>query len=191
MARTIDTACQQTARLAFLRWQTRVRQIAMRDRSGQPDEAAMPSLTLFGQNKPMGHIVTVLSKLPQHSITPEMQHIYRSTADPAQRRQKAIKFFSATHYQKAATFCDTLTATFPPGSPGARAICAAGACALVFEAYGQRFDLPCQVSVVEAGQALFQATWWHNALFNPNLASDTVILGFTPDWPHASADPAI
>ena len=37
---------------------------------------------------------------------------------------------------------------------------------------------------------LWQATYWHNAPFNPSLPADTVILGFEPDWNRSSADPS-
>ncbi len=163
----------------------------MRDNSGRPDEGSMPTLILAGDAGAMEHIVTVLCKEPQFAVTPELQHMYRSTMDPAKRRQKAIEFFSATHFQKAATFSDILTATFPPESPVARSIARAGRCTLIFKAYGQRFDLPAAVSQLQSPQPLFEATWWHNALFNPNLPSDTQILGFTPDWTKATADPAL
>ena len=36
----------------------------------------------------------------------------------------------------------------------------------------------------------FEATFWHNRLFNPNLPGDVAILGFQPDWRSAQADPA-
>jgi len=180
-----------TLRKGFLRWQARVRQTAMRDNSGRPDEGSMPALIPAGDTVAMGQIVTVLCKEPQFSVTPELQHIYRSTMDPAKRRQRAIEFFSATHFQKTRTFSDILTATFPPESHAARSITRAGRCTLIFKAYGQRFDLPAAVSQLQPQQPLFEATWWHNALFNPNLPSDTQILGFTPDWTKATADPVI
>lgn len=172
----------------FLRWQCRVRQIAMRENMGRPDDAITPALTLPGETKPTGHIITVLSKAPPYSKTPELQHLFRRTHDPAQRREKAIQFFSETYYQKAREFSDILTATFPPGSPGAAAISAAGNCTLAFEAYGQRYDLLCKVWTLDKTDPLYQATWWHNMLFNPNMHPNTVIFGFEPDWDHSTAE---
>jgi hypothetical protein len=89
---------------------------------------------------------------------------------------------SAGYYQQAKEFSDTLTATFVPGSPGAEALLAAGRCRLGFDAYSQRFDLDCAVRRLEPAHPLYQATWWHNRLFNPDLHPDTVILAFRPDW---------
>lgn len=174
---------------AFLKWQCRVRQMAMRDGRGRPDDAVTPALTLAGETEPMGHVITVLSRLPARSVTPEMRHMVKRTADPAQRREKALQFFSETYYQQARQFSDMLTATFPPASPGAAAIREAGACRLRFAAYAQRFELECRVWRLAEHHPLYQATWWHNALFNPALPPGTVVLGFEPDWAASSADP--
>ena len=132
-------------RLAFLKWQCRVRQVAMRDNHGRPDDSITPALFLPGETEPMGHIITLLNKSPGYSVTPELLHMAKKTNDPAQRRDQALQFFSATYYQKAAEFSDILTATFPPGSPGAATIRGAENVRLRFEAYTQVFDLTCKV----------------------------------------------
>lgn len=174
---------------AFLRWQCRVRQMAMRELRGRPGDAVTPALTLPGQAEPMGHVITVLNKAPAHSKTPELMHMVKRTQDPAQRREKALEYFSETYFQKAQEFSDILTATFPPGSPGAAAIREAGACRLDFEAYAQRFSLECRVWRLAPKHPLHEATWWHNLLFNPALPPDSAILAFEPDWSASSADP--
>ena len=174
---------------AFLRWQCRVRQISMRENFGRPDGAIKPRLTLNTNSGPIGDIITVLSRTPSHSKTPEMRHMVQSIFDPSQRRDKAIQFFSEIYYQKFQQFSDTLTAAFSPDSPMAEVICAAKACSLTFDSYGQRFDLDCTVSTLTKNNPLFQATWWHNKLFNPHLLPDTVILSFKPDWSRSSAEP--
>ena len=178
-------------RLAFLKWQCRVRQIAMREKEGRPDDAIMPAVILPGQDQPLGHVITVMNKSPGYSVTPELQHMAAKTNDPAQRREQALQFLSASHYQKAAEFSDILTATFPPGSPGAAQIRAAETCRLVFEAYSQRFDLTCKVWHLAPHNLLHQATMAHNTLFNPALHPDTEVLGFEPDWNRCEADPPI
>jgi hypothetical protein len=180
-----DTALRDT----FMRWQCRVRQIMMREGRGRPDAAITPALTLPGDTEPMGHIVTVMSKAPQYSKTPEMRHMARKTNDPAQRREAALTFFSEYYYQRAAEFSDILAATFPPGSPGAARIREAGHATLTYHAYNQRFDLACRVWTLAPHNPLHQATYWHNLLFNPGLAADTIILGFEPDWTRSTASP--
>ncbi len=177
-------------RKAFLRWQCRVRQMSMRDHDGRPDDAIMPALVLPDQTEPMGHVITVMNKAPGYSVTSELVHISAKTHDPAQRRETALRFLAAGHYQKAEEFSDILTATFPPGSQGAAEIHSAGKCRLVFEAYAQRFDLECKVWRLADHNLLHQATIAHNKLFNPALPPDTLVLGFEPDWPASSSDPS-
>ncbi len=178
-------------RKAFMKWQCRVRQMAMRDNDGRPDEAIMPAVILPGQDAALGHIITVMNKAPGHSVTPEMEHMAAKTNDPAQIRDQAIRFLSASHYQKADEFSDILTATFPPESPGAAQIHEARQCRLVFEAYSQCFDLTCKVWRLAPHNLLHQATMAHNRLFNPQMPPDTVVLGFEPDWSASSARPDI
>lgn len=178
-------------RMGFLRWQCRVRQMAMRDKDGRPDDAIMPDVILPGESEPLGAIITVLNKTPAYSVTPELQHMAAKTNDPAQRRDQAIRFLSASYYQKAAEFSDILTATFPPGSPGAAQIHEAGRCTLVFDAYAQRFDLDCKVWRLAPHNMLHQATMAHNLLFNPGIPPGTEVLGFEPDWETSSSDPKV
>jgi len=172
----------------FLRWQCRVRQIAMRDAQGRPDDAITPALTLSGSTEPLGHIITQICKWGAYSQTPEMQHMVKRTHDPAQRREKALAYFQSTFYQNIREFSDSVTATFPPQSPGAASIVDAAECTLTFEAYGQRYDLVCSVTRLEKNNPMYQATYWHNLLFNPTLHPDTEILQFAPDWDRSTAE---
>jgi hypothetical protein len=175
----------------FLRWQCRVRQMAMRTKAGQPDDASMPTVTLPGETEPMGGIITVLSKSPGFSKTPELMHMAKRTHDPSQRREKALEFFSETYFQKADEFSDVLTATFASDSQGAADIETAGGCTLTFDAYNQRFDLLCTAGRLSPDHWLHQATWWHNFQFNPNMHPQSVILAFRPDWDRSAAEPGL
>lgn len=176
---------------AFLKWQCRVRQLMMRDAAGRPDDSITPAVILPGDPAPLGHVITILNKAPAASVTPELAHMDAKTNDPAQKRDAALRFFSATYYQKAAEFSDILTATFPPGSPGAAKIHAAGRARLLFDAYNQRFDLDCKVWRLAAHNPLHQATMAHNRLFNPALPPTTEVLGFEPDWAASTSDPEL
>lgn len=174
----------------FMGWQCRVRQLAMREQMGRPDDAIRPMLTLAGDTKPFGRITTVISKNMLHSKTPELQHMVKRTFDAAQRREKAIEFFSETYYQRQSEFSEILTATFPPQSANAARILGAETCVLAFEAYSQRFELACKVEALESGHPLYQATWWHNLLFNPDLHPETIVLAFKPDWDKSTSESA-
>jgi len=149
----------------------------------------MPAVWLPDATEAMGHIITVLNKAPGYSVTSELTHMAAKTNDPAQIREQAIRYLSATYYQKAKEFSDILTATFPPGSPGAAAIRDADQVRLVFDAYHQTFELTAKVWRLAPHNPLHQATLAHNRLFNPTIPPDTVILGFEPDWAASTSDP--
>jgi len=178
-------------KMEFLRWQCRVRQIAMRENGGRPDSSITPALSLLGTKERLARLVTVISKLPGYSKVAEMRHMVKSTHDPAQRQEKAVEFFSGGYYQTAHEFSDTLTATLPPEIKQPEEIFSSENCRLVFDSYGQRFDLLCLVSVLSFENPYFQATWWHNFLFNPRLHPNTVILGFQPQWAKSSVHSTI
>jgi len=42
-----------------------------------------------------------------------------------------------------------------------------------------------EAAALDEGHPFFQATYWHNRMFNPNLPGGIQILSFTPDWIHA------
>lgn len=186
-----ETPDDHPLKTAFLKWQCRVRQMAMRDAAGRPDDAVTPAVVLDGDDEPLGHVITVLNKSPRHSVATELDHMAARTNDPAQIREQALRFLSAAYYQKPREFSDVLTATFPPGSPGAAKIRAAEHCTLVFDAFAQRFDLRCRVWRLASHHPLHRATFAHNRLFNPTLHPDTEILAFEPDWTASSSDPKL
>lgn len=173
--------------MTFLRWQCRVRQMAMRDQEGRPDDAITPAVYLPGEDDAMGRIITLLNKSPGYSVTAELDYMAAKTNDPAQRRDQALQFLAAGYYQNAVEFSDILTATFSPGSEGAKTLHEAGHVTLVFEAFNQRFDLKCKVWRLAAHNPLHAATIAHNRLFNPALPPGTEVLGFEPDWDASSA----
>ena len=178
-------------RNAFLKWQCLTRQIAVRQNQGLPDEAVTPAVLLKGKTEAYDHIITVLSKTPQQSLLPELQHLVRRTLDPAQRRQKALELLSETYYQKPTSFSDILTATFPPQSPRAAVIRKADHCRLLFSGYGQSYQIECKIWALTKKNTLYQATFWHNLLFNPGLHPDTIVLGFEPDWTKSTSEPLV
>ena len=175
----------------FLGWQCRVRQHAMRAGQGRPDAGMMPMLRLGESGRELGAIITVFNKAPLYALTPELRHIAKSSHDPHQRRERALALLAATYYQKPHEFSDTLTSSFQPNSLMAEAIISAKNVELAFVAYGQEFTIPCRVLRLGADDFFYQATWWHNYLFNPNLSGEAVILGFEPDWEGAHANPAL
>ncbi len=166
----------------FIKWQCRVRQMAMRENNGMPDDGIMPLLFFDFLREPLGSIITIMHKLPQYSIIAELSYMAKKTFDPAQRRESATKLLAANYYQKHDQFSDNLTATFLPNSEGASKIVSEKSCILVFEAFSKRFEISCKVSQLFEKHYLYQSTIAHNQLFNPKLDPSTKILCFEPDW---------
>ena len=184
----LDGANEQL-RDRFLRWQCRVRQIAMRRHDGRPTSGMTPLVSVAEYAHPVARIVTVLCKRPEHSVTMELRHLARRTHDPAERRENALMFLAERYYQAAREFSDNLTASFPSDSETAARLLESRECRLDFEQFNQRYRVHCAVRRLSEHNPLREATFWHNVLFNPRLAADCPILGFEPDWPRSEAEP--
>jgi hypothetical protein len=169
-------------KMAFLKWQCRVRQILMRDNNGRPDASISPAIKLNSEDEQLGSVITLIHKLPQFSVTSELQHMAKKTFDLAQRRDQAIQFLSSSFYQKHGEFSDIFTATFAPNSRGAKKIHEHGTCTAIFEAFNQRFDVKCKIWDLKESNPFYQSTIAHNKLFNPELHPSTIVLAFEPNW---------
>lgn len=177
----------EALRDSFLGWQCRIRQHAIRQAAGRPSSAMCPQVSIG--DEPLARIIVVMNKEDSEEITAEFRHIVRRTQDPRDRYNAAVKLLSAYYYQRARSFSDELTAIFGLDSALARRLLAAGRCELEFEQYNQRWRLPCKVSRLQEEDPAYQATYWHNSLFNPALPGAVQILAFAPDWALAEADP--
>jgi len=192
-SQTLDKSSPDQAFFAlrdkFLKWQCRVRQMAMRAHDGRPDAAISPKVFLSARGAAFGHIITVLNKNPANSMTPELQHMARKTNDPALVRAQAIQFLAATYFQKHRSFSDLLTAVFAPGSATASSLINAPFVTLEFAAYAQDFCLFCRVHRLSPAHPLYDATLAHNRLFNLSLPAGSIVLGFEPDWQKCTDKP--
>lgn len=187
----LDSA-NERLRDGFLRWQCRIRQIAMRRHGGRPSAGMTPLVSDVDGDAPIARVVTVLCKRPEHSAAMELRHLARRTHDPAQRREDALRLFAERYYQAAREFSDTLTASFAADSETAAKLAPGPMgrpCRLVFAQFGQRYDLRCTARPLAPADPLRDATFWHNLLFNPRLPADCAILGFEPDWSESRAEP--
>lgn len=188
----IRLAAAQTAlRDHFLGWQCRLRQLAVREAEGRPTAGMRPAVSLAGQTEATGEITVLIVPHAPQETTAEFRHIVRRTHDPAERYKSALKILAASYYQYPQDFSDELTALFGPGSALAEHLLGDGHCRLGFEQYSQRYALPCQVRALPESAPAFQATLWHNSLFNAGIPAGVQILGFQPDWATAEADPQV
>ena len=171
-------------RSAFLGWQCRIRQIVVRDQQPASSGAIVPSVSVTDAegDKVVGEVITILSKKAEYEVTNEFRHIYRKTFDPGERVTSALKLLGEYYYQASHEFSDQLTATFNPESQQASSLVAHGQCVMKYQQFTQGYKVKCKVQRLEKDDHLYQATFWHNVLFNPNLPRDVIILSFVPDW---------
>lgn len=173
----------------FLGWQCRIRQRQMRHAGGQPSAGMCPEATIPGDDSGPARIVVLISHENSRDNTAKFRHMVRKTHDPKERMEAAVNELSAAYFQYPDEFSDVMTALFGPASEIATALLAAGRCILHFDQYAQEYDIPCRVTLLNEKDPAWQATFWHNSLFNPNIPGGAQILAFTPDWAEAQANP--
>jgi hypothetical protein len=172
---------------AFLTWQCRIRQIAMRQDGGRPSPGMRPRLLdRTGWELTPALTVLVLPRDPFESIAFFRFQVMRS-ADPRDLYERALRFLQADFFQQPEDFSDLLLAVLPEGSELAATLDADGACSLAFEQFGQGWLLPAAAHMLEADDPLRQAAIWHNRLFNPALPETVHVVAFKPDWGSAKS----
>lgn len=174
----------------FMGWQCRLRQFAVRRNGGRPGAGMRPEITIDGENRSLGR-VTMLIVRREPEITAELRHLCKRTFDPADRYASAVQYLSAAYYQQPDCFESEMTALFGQESSIAAALIEKGSCRLCFEQYSQRYEFRCKVRGLDTAEPAFQATYWHNTLFNPELPGNVSVLGFSPDWVTAVATPPL
>ena len=181
-------AAQHAWRHAFLAWQCRIRQIAVREHGGRPTSGMRPVLVVAGPR--VGPITVVITKRDGGATTTQFRFMVKKTHDPADRYDAALRHLAAAYYQRPDSFSDRLTAVFPPEAELPVQISGRTDCVLSFAQFSQTWRLPCVAQLLEPDTAEYQATYWHNALFNPRLPGGVRIVAFAPDWARADADPS-
>ena len=177
----------ETMKRAFLGWQCRLRQIAVREEDGRPTPGMRPQFD-FSEDGQFANAITVLIvRVDAFADASQFRHLVLRSQDPAERLASGLRFLSATHYHHPKEFSDEMTALFEMRGLRPRALLARGACVLRFEEFSTSYTLPCRIRQVSEDEPAFQATYWHNRLFNPGMPGDILILGFLPDWSRARA----
>ncbi|MDB3945313.1 hypothetical protein N9444_05305 [Gammaproteobacteria bacterium] len=175
----------------FLAWQCLVRQRAMRVGQGKPTPGMRPHLSLLNSAHYSGPVTVLLLRADAAHDAAEFRHMAVKTYDPADRYNAAVKFLSATYYQKSQEFSDEMTALFGGGGLLVKALRAHKSCILDFQQFGSGFKMECSVREIDKDSVLYQATYWHNKLFNPRLPPEITILGFKPRWDQAQFEESL
>jgi hypothetical protein len=183
-------AAADSKQTAFVSWQCRIRQHAVRRGDGRPTSGMRPRATL-PDVVGLAPVTTVLVKSEPHDTIAQFRQMYASARSPLERYEAIVTVLQGVYYQDPREFSDRLTAQFSAVSAAADTLHAAGHCQLAFEQFGQTFEFRCAVHEYDAEDEIAQATYWHNALFNPHLPERVRVLGFAPDWNTAVAVPAV
>ena len=184
MTAMVDEKGQRQASLRheFIGWQCRVRQHAMRQYQGRPSPGMRPRVTTMdGHEVSPAATVVLMEADPAESIA-QFRHIVKKTHDPEQRQRDGLKLLSAAYFQSSRQFSGVMTGLFARDSAVASELVGAGRCVLGFDQFNQRYSLTCAVAALDGDDPAYQATYWHNAMFNPSLPAEPHILAFSPDW---------
>jgi hypothetical protein len=179
----------QAMRSAFLAWQCRIRQVAMREHGGRP-LPAMQARTLLRSGALVHPAMTVLIiPAAPRAATGFFRFQAQKTADPRKVYEAVLAYLQADHFSRPDMFRDELAAVFPAGSATAERLLKAKHCLLEFAQWGQTFRLLCRVRALDSHSPERLYATWHNRAFNPSLGSDATVLAFKPNWRSAQADP--
>lgn len=170
------------AREEFLRWQCRIRQIAMREDDGRPSRGMQAAVWLGGGIELINAMNILLVQGDISESTAFFKFQVKKSHDPAQVVEKGLQFLQSTYYHHAPSFRDEMTALFPRRTDTTDQLVEAGQCLLQFEQFNQVFKLVCTIRQLETDEDSWQATYWHNHMFNANLPGDATVIGFTPNW---------
>jgi len=180
------SAAASALRDEFIGWQCRLRRQAMREAGGRPSEGMCPS-ALDPSGVTIADAITVLlARVDADTIARTFEFQFKRTHDPLDRYEKAVTTLAAEYYQHPRNFSGVMTALFGAGSATLDRLVDRGRCVLAFHQFTHGYRVPCDVERLAPDAALFTSTYWHNAMFNPNLPPDIAVIAFTPDWVHAS-----
>ena len=171
----------------FVGWQCRLRQLAARADGGRPSCGMRPRVTTRDGAELSPGIVTLIAESEPENNTRLFRYQYSRTQDPNERYDSMLEMLQGSYFQEPARFSDLITALFGAGSKLAARLLSDAHCVLEFEQYTQGYRIPCAVARLGEAHAFYQATLWHNRMFNHQIPPGLEILAFRPDWPHASS----
>jgi len=175
----------------FIAWQCRLRRHAMRALGGRPSEGMRPRAADMSGETIADAVTVLLARNDSLSVARLLEFQFKRTQDPLDRYEKAVTAFAADFYQRPENFSGAMSALFNEGSSALRRLLESTAsgsvprCVLTFHESTRHYRMPCGVELVNRGDPLYDSTYWHNALFNPDLPPGIAIVAFVPDWVHA------
>lgn len=166
----------------FIAWQCRLRKQCVRELGGQPTagmSAGVYSISGGDEQSRMSFLIVRKDSGPR---TDEFRHIMRKTPDSSEWVKNGLRILAELHYHEVDQFENRITALFSLDSTLADALLETGRCHLKFAEKSVDYDFDFDVESLPDENQLFQATYWHNRLFNPTLPGQVRILAFTPKF---------
>ncbi len=165
---------------SFIAWQCRLRKLSMREREGRPSAGMSAGVYAITGGEEQSRMNFLVVRKDDDARTSEFRHIVRKTPDPAEWTKNGLRILAEMHYQETDQFDNRFTALFSLDSPLAAALLEAGQCRLAFAEGSIEYGFDFDVSALNPGDEYFEATYWHNRLFNPTLPGNVQVLLFSP-----------
>jgi hypothetical protein len=165
---------------SFIAWQCRLRKKSMRELDGRPTAGMSAGVYSIAGGDEQSRLNFLILRKDSGARTDEFRHIVRKTPDPSEWVKNGLRILAELHYQETEQFDNRLTALFSLDSTLADALLEAGQCRLKFVESSVDYEFDFDVAALSAGEEYFEATYWHNRLFNPTLPGNVRVLRFTP-----------
>ena len=176
----MDQLNPQELRNQFIAWQCRIRQYSVRKNEGIPSAGMRPELEIGGEQ--FGPVAVQIVKTDSENVTREFRFIAQKTREHQAGYESALKLLSEYYYQIPGEFDEEITAIYSVTSEFAKRIVKSEICALRFDQGNQVYHLDCKTRFISTNEQKYQATYWHNSLFNPSMPGVVAMVGFTPNW---------
>lgn len=173
----MDTAEQYRR---FLSWQCRLRKLSMREFGGRPTAGMSAGVYAVAGGDEQSRMNFLIMRRETDERTRELRHIVRKTPDSAEWLKHGLRILAERHYHDEDQFENRLTALFGLESTLGYALIKAGECRLRFAEASIEHEFEFDVVSLDRDDPLFEATYWHNHLFNPALPGEVRVLSFIP-----------
>lgn len=164
----------------FIAWQCRLRKMSMRELGGCPTAGMSAGVYSIAGGEEQSRINFLIVRKDPQERTDEFRHIVRKSPDSSEWVKNGLRILSELHYHEDNRFDNQLTALFSLDSEVAYALIKAGQCHLKFAQDSIEYAFDFDVSSLNQNDDKFEATYWHNRLFNPTLPGKVRVLGFNP-----------
>ena len=164
----------------FLSWQCRLRKHSMRELGGRPTDGMTAGVYSVNGGDEQARMNFLIMRRDPETRTAELRHIVRKTPDSRDWLKNGLRLLAERHYHEEDRFGDELTALFGLESSLGYALVKAGECRLKFAEKSVAHEFDFDVDSLDPDDPLFQATYWHNHLFNPALPGKVRVLRFSP-----------